>query len=114
MNADERPFSRALRPAMRVPHRCFRLTNTKKASLFVLLGLMALGGCARQYVVRLSRGTTITSKGKPRLDKTTGCYVFTDSKGRQQVVPASSIREIAPASMSKDSTLPPIKILPGH
>ena len=112
MNTDGSAFTPAFRPAMTTPLRGSRFT--KKASLFLLLGLMALGGCARHYVVRLSRGTTITSKGKPRLDKTTGCYVFTDTKGRQQVIPASAIREIAPASMSSDSTLPPLKTSPAR
>ncbi len=84
-------------------------------ALLLLAAMVSLDGCARRYVVRLSRGVTLTSKGKPRLDKTIDCYVFKDTKGRQVVVPAISVSEIAPASMASDSaTLPPVRNYPGR
>ncbi len=75
----------------------------------ILTGLVALAwltGCAHRYVVVFSRGNEITAVGKPRLDKSSNCYVFTDAKGQQQIVPAASVREIAPASMHRDPRIP--------
>jgi hypothetical protein len=83
--------------------------------LFSLSLLLLAGGCATHYDVVLNNGTLLLSKGKPRLDKATQCWVFTDIQGRQMAVPSIRIREIAPASMSSQripaSTfkLPPAK-----
>jgi hypothetical protein len=77
--------------------------------------LLLAAGCATRYDVVLNNGTLLLSKGKPRLDKATQCWVFTDIRGRQMAVPSIRIREIAPASMSSQripaSTfkLPPAK-----
>jgi ABC-type Fe3+-hydroxamate transport system substrate-binding protein len=75
-----------------------------KTSLLVLiLGAALATGCASHYNVRLANGTVITSKGKPKLDKTSGAYVFTDAMGRPVSIPAGRVREISPASSSESS-----------
>ena len=83
--------------------------------LLALSLLLLAGGCATRYDVVLNNGTLLLSKGKPRLDKATQSWVFTDIQGRQMAIPSIRIREIAPASMSSQripaSTfkLPPAK-----
>jgi hypothetical protein len=57
-------------------------------------------GCARNYNVTLSSGSTITSHGKPKYDKENSCFVFTDARGVPRRIPAGSVREITPASES--------------
>jgi hypothetical protein len=81
----------------------------KKACLLLLVIVFPLTGCAHRYVVVLNRGATITAKSKPRLNKENNCYVFKDSEGREQVIPAVSVREIAPAGMSRSGTVPPLE-----
>ena len=65
----------------------------------VLLGAVLLTGCARHYVITLNNGSRISTMGKPRLES--GAYVFKDAKGQPATIFAGSVREIAPASMSK-------------
>ena len=74
----------------------------KTIALLFLVGLLALSGCARNYVMTLSDGRRVTSTSKPRLEK--GNYHYTDSNGRKVYVPAGRVREIAPASMATDET----------
>ena len=68
---------------------------------YLLLGAVLLTSCARHYVITLNTGARITTVGKPRLEN--GAYVFKDTKGQPDSVFAGSVREIAPASMSKKS-----------
>jgi hypothetical protein len=86
----------------------------KTQLILTMLLVCTVTGCTHRYVVVLSRGTTITAKGKPRLDKSKNCYVFTDMKGREQEIPAASVREISPASMRRDSTIPPAQTIPAR
>ena len=65
----------------------------------LLLGAVFLTSCTRHYVITLNSGARITTVGKPRLES--GTYVFKDAKGQLDSVFAGSVREIAPASMSK-------------
>jgi len=65
----------------------------------LLLVPLLLAGCARHYVVTLNNGSRISTMSKPRLEN--GNYVFKDAKGQPGSVFAGSVREIAPASMSK-------------
>ena len=67
----------------------------------MLLGALLLTGCTNHYVITLNSGAHITTVGKPRLDG--GAYFFKDAKGQPDSVFAGSVREIAPASMSKKS-----------
>ncbi|MBI3852148.1 MAG: YgdI/YgdR family lipoprotein [Verrucomicrobia bacterium] len=60
-----------------------------------------LTGCARHYNLKLANGSIITTATKPRLEH--GSYHFKDGAGKDVYIPASRVREIAPASMSKES-----------
>ena len=65
-----------------------------------LLLALLLTGCARNYVITLTSGARITSRGKPKLQGAT--YVFKDAKGQPAQVSAGRVREIAPASMARE------------
>ena len=71
----------------------------KRCLLTLLLLPLLVTGCARRYVVTLNNGSRISTMSKPRLEN--GNYVFKDAKGQPASIFAGSIREIAPASMSK-------------
>lgn len=80
-----------------------------KTALLFLIGLMALTGCAGHYVMKLTSGGEITTASKPRLKE--GVYHFKDAKGEEQIVPAASVRELAPASMAARENKPkPMKM----
>ena len=67
----------------------------------LLLVTVFLTGCANRYVITLNNGSRITTKGKPHLEN--GAYAYKDTKGEPGSVFAGSVREVAPASMSKKS-----------
>ena len=76
----------------------------KKTALPLLIGLMALTGCAHHYVMRLDNGTDIVSASKPQLKD--GSYSFKDAKGEEHFVPACRVREVAPASVAAKENKP--------
>lgn len=69
--------------------------------LFCCLLAVSLCGCARTYVITLQNGRQVMTASKPRLEK--GNYVFKDAEGKPAYVPAGRVREVAPASMVKES-----------
>lgn len=83
----------------------------KSAALPLLIGLIALSGCAHHYVLKLNNGAQITTASKPRLKE--GVYHFKDAKGEEHFVPVARVREIAPASMAERENKPqPVKSEP--
>ncbi len=81
----------------------------QKAAVPLLIGLIALTGCANHYVMRLNNGSEITTATKPRLKD--GTYHFKDAKGEEQLVPAFAVREVAPASMAeRENKAQPMKM----
>jgi Bacterial protein of unknown function (DUF903) len=83
----------------------------KKAALPLLIGLIALTGCAHQYVMKLDNGMDITTASKPTLKE--GTYSFKDAKGEEHFVAAGRVREIAPASVAaKEKKAKPFKSEP--
>ena len=70
----------------------------KKASLPLIIGLIALTGCASHYVIRLDNNSEITTATKPKLRDQV--YYFKDAKGQEQSVPKFRVRELAPAPMA--------------
>ena len=60
-----------------------------------------LAGCARHYDLKLANGSVVATASKPRLEN--GSYHFKDASGRDVYIPATRVREIAPASMSKEN-----------
>jgi hypothetical protein len=89
----------------------FDCTTMKKAVLPLLVGLVALTGCAQHYVMRLNNGMEITTASKPKLKE--GVYQFKDAKGEEHYVPVTRVREVAPASMAEKEDRPaPLKAEP--
>ena len=81
----------------------------KKTTLPVIIGLIALTGCASHYVLRLDSNREITAATKPKLKD--GVYYFKDAKGEEQSVPSFRVRQIAPAAMAAREDRPhPVKV----
>ena len=76
----------------------------KNAVLPLLICLVALTGCAHQYVLKLNNGGEITTATKPKLKD--GVYHFKDAKGEEHVVPAARVHELEPASMAAEENKP--------
>jgi hypothetical protein len=70
--------------------------------IILLLAMLALNGCAHNYVITLSNGSQITAKSKPRLER--GYYFFEDGQGRKSYVAAGRVREIERGGTVKDTS----------
>lgn len=69
-----------------------------------LLGALICSGCATRYDMKLTNGTVITSKGKPKVDSQHHIITFIDAKGQTNVIPEFKVVEIAPhSSMEKEN-----------
>ena len=77
------------------PVRYATIFKMKNVLLF-LLGTMFLTGCVHNYDLTMVNGMKFTHVSKPKLDKKTGLYSFTDIKGNKKSVSASRVVEIAP------------------
>jgi uncharacterized protein YcfL len=55
---------------------------------------LSLTGCSSEYIITTTDGQMLTSDGKPHLDKETGMLEFTDSEGRKQQIPQSSVKQM--------------------
>jgi len=83
----------------------------KNAALPLLIGLIALTGCAHQYVMKLNNGAQITTATKPKLKD--GVYHFKDAKGEEHFVPAARVHELEPASLAEKEDKPQsLKVAP--
>ena len=76
----------------------------KYAALPLLIGMIALSGCAHHYVMTLTSGAQITTSNKPQLKD--GSYHFKDTKGQELSVPAFNVRELAPAAVAERESKP--------
>lgn len=70
----------------------------------LLIGLLALSGCASHYVMKLTNGAEITTVGKPRLKGNT--YCFKDAKGQEHFVSRGRVHQIEPASLANEENKP--------
>lgn len=77
--------------------------------LAVALVLLATG-CMNRYEITLSSGNVITTKGRPKYDKTTDTFRYTDLEGKKRYVPSVSVREVAPYDRSNKN---PSGVTPG-
>ena len=57
---------------------------------------VALTGCAHRYKMTLTNGNSITTSGKPKLNKEGTAYLYKDLRGRESWVSAGKVTEIAP------------------
>ncbi len=71
----------------------------KKLALPLVIGLLALSGCAHQYVLRLGNGREIVTANKPKLKD--GIYRFKDAQGQEQAISRARVVEMEPASMAR-------------
>ena len=76
-----------------------------RSSLLILMGCLALSGCARHYVLMLNNGSQVDAWGKPKL--VNGSYHFKDAQGKDNAVSSSRVSEITPASMARNETALP-------
>ncbi len=60
-------------------------------SAFCLVGLAA---CSSQYVISTKDGRMLTTDSKPRLDDTTGMYIYDDEEGRETMVKKDDVVQI--------------------
>jgi uncharacterized protein YcfL len=65
-----------------------------KQWIIVALCLFGLAGCSSEYIITTNDGQMLTSDGKPHLDEDTGMLEFTDSEGRRQQIPQSSVKQM--------------------
>ena len=70
-----------------------------RSSLLILMGCLALSGCARHYVLTLNNGSQVDAWGKPKL--VNGSYHFKNAQGQDNAVSSSRVSEITPASMAR-------------
>ncbi len=74
----------------------------KTLLLPLLVSLLALCGCAHEYVIKLSNGSQITAASKPKLEG--AAYHYKDALGRDNSIPQGRVTEIEPASSAKEET----------
>ena len=77
------------------PAKRTNIVKMKKV-LFSLLGTVLLTGCMHNYDLTLVNGTKITGVSKPKFNKETGAYTFTNVRGEQRSISASRVAAIAP------------------
>jgi hypothetical protein len=70
----------------------------------LLAGLVGLGGCAHQYLMKLNDGDQIISASKPKLQGTN--YHFTDGTGAKYAIPKSRVVKIRAVSVVKEEEKP--------
>ena len=80
----------------------------KKNILVLLLAVTVCAGCAVRYNISLTNGDVITARGKPKYDEAKGGFLYKDGQGQPAFVSGGRVREVAPASMSKDSQYLPM------
>jgi hypothetical protein len=64
--------------------------------LMAAVAVVALTGCAHRYKMTLTNGNSITTAGKPKLNKEGNAYIYKDLQGRETSVSAGKVTEIAP------------------
>jgi len=62
--------------------------------IIAALCVFSLAGCSSEYIISTTDGQMLTSDGKPQLDEDTGMIEFTDSEGRKQQIPQSSVKQM--------------------
>lgn len=71
----------------------------------LLLSLLALCGCAHQYVMKLSNGMVISTPSKPKLKGAN--YYFKDATGREHAIAQSRVSVIEPSSYAAEERKTP-------
>ena len=74
--------------------RVHRISRAPGAAVVTAVLAAVLAGCSSEYIITTTDGQMLTSDGKPELDKDTGMLEFTDSQGRKQQIPQSSVKQM--------------------
>jgi hypothetical protein len=77
---------------------------------FTLVGLVALCGCAHQYLITLRNGDQILCRDQPKLQGTT--YHFTDRTGGKDVIAQSRVLKVRAVSVVNAEQKPAIPASP--
>lgn len=77
----------------------YPVVDMKKILPILLLIATVCAGCATRYSLVMNNGEILTAHGKPTYNAQQGRYYYTDASGKPASVPASKVREVAPASM---------------
>jgi hypothetical protein len=72
----------------------------RKGLLLLVVCAFTVCGCARQYEMKLTNGSVISTPGKPKLKGSE--YRYKDAKGAVHRIPQSRVRQIQPASMAEE------------
>jgi hypothetical protein len=70
--------------------------------MVALAAMLALTGCMSGYNIRLTNGSVIGAKNKPKLDKENEVYVFKDATGKKVSIPSLRVVEISPRGAGSD------------
>jgi hypothetical protein len=73
----------------------------KKILPVLLLSAAVCAGCVTRYSLVMNNGEVLTARGRPTYSAEQGRYFYKDANGKPASVPASKVREVAPASMVK-------------
>ena len=72
----------------------------KKPFICLCAGVMlfTLAGCTTNYVMTTKSGQTITTQGKPKLDKDTGMTSYTDQDGNAREINSNDVAQLIEAN----------------
>lgn len=65
----------------------------KKTIIFLCCSVFLMA-CSSQYIMSTRDGRMITTDSKPKLDNTTGMYMYYDADGREIMVKKDDITQI--------------------
>lgn len=61
-------------------------------SAFVMV--LALAGCANDYVIATKEGSMILTSGQPKLDAQTGLISYTDEQGNERQINTDEVTQV--------------------
>lgn len=68
-----------------------RFLTVIAVTVFCVMGLVA---CSSQYVIGTKDGRMLTTDSKPKLDETTGMYIYDDEEGRETMIKKDDVVQI--------------------
>ena len=68
----------------------------KKMLMMTSAALLVFGlaGCASDYVISTKDGNMILTDGKPKLDKSTGLFSYTDEQGNERQINNDNVSQV--------------------
>ncbi|MFC3913949.1 YgdI/YgdR family lipoprotein [Pseudaeromonas sharmana] len=59
-----------------------------------VLCLIGLAACSSQYIISTKDGRMLTTESKPKLDDSTGMYIYDDADGRETMIKKEDVVQI--------------------